>query len=74
MVTAELLDPGPVAEPPQDMTACSRQVSARLPAGVHRLRRSGISSRVTKRSSSLGTSSVARQVITWSPRAEDDLR
>ena len=56
------------------MTACSRQVSARLPAGVHRLRRSRISSRVTKRSSSMGTSSVARQVITWSPRAEDDLR
>jgi hypothetical protein len=57
-----------------ELVTCSRQVSARLPAGVHRLRRSRVSSRVTRRSSSIGTPGVARQVITSSPRAEDDLR
>jgi hypothetical protein len=40
--------------------ACQKQVSARLPRGVPRRRRSAASSRETNQASSLGTSSVAR--------------
>jgi hypothetical protein len=60
VVTAELLDLVRSRNRRRTRIACSRQVSARLPAGVPRRRRSVISRRVTKRSSSPGTSGVAR--------------
>jgi hypothetical protein len=41
-------------------TACQKQVSARLPSGVPRRRRSASSNRATNQTSSLGTSRVAR--------------
>ena len=41
-------------------TACQKQVSARLPRGVPRLRRSAASSFATNCASSPGASSVAR--------------
>jgi hypothetical protein len=73
VVTAGLPGPGPVAEPPQDhdrlLAAGQRPAPGRgaPPAPLQDQQP------VTKPSSSTGTPSVARPVITWSPRAEDDL-
>jgi hypothetical protein len=63
VVAAELVDAVRSRNRRRTRIACSRQVRARLPAGVPRSRRSAISRRVTKRSSSAGTSSVARYLI-----------
>ena len=60
VIAGQRIGGGPVAEPPQPQHACQQQVSARLPRGVPRRRRSACSSFAVNWASSLGTSSVAR--------------
>ena len=60
VVAGQCLGSGAVAEPPQAQHRLPKQVSALLPRGVPRRRRSAHSSFAVNCTSSLGTSSVAR--------------
>jgi hypothetical protein len=60
VVAGELLRPGAVAEAAQDQDCLLAAGQRPAPGRVPRRKRSMISRRVTKRSSSAGTSSVAR--------------
>ena len=60
VITGQRVRGGTVAEPAHAQHACQKQVSALLPFGVPRCRRSWASSFATNCTSSLGTSTVAR--------------
>jgi hypothetical protein len=60
MVTGQCIGGGPVADQRRPSTVCQKQVSARLPFGVPRRRRSAASRLAVNCASSLGTSTTAR--------------